>query len=104
MYMVITSIDKCLCEIKHTLFARMTHPGQGLPAALIDDMSGERNRWTTQEGIALNVSQKLLNVMNGHVRYVREEDKCYFLIDVELQTSKPTQHGPKLEATQEMEI
>ncbi|TMW90924.1 hypothetical protein EJD97_015034 [Solanum chilense] len=90
-------------ELIH-LQLRMTHPGQGLPAALIDDMSGERNRWTTQEGIALNVSQKLLNVMNGHVRYVREEDKCYFLIDVELQTSKPTQHGPKLEVTQEIEI
>ncbi|KAL3345052.1 hypothetical protein AABB24_024152 [Solanum stoloniferum] len=90
-------------ELMHLQF-RMTHPGQGLPAALIDDMSGERNRWTTQEGIVLNVSQKLLNVMNGHVRYVREEDKCYFLFDVELQTSKPTQHGPKLEVTQEMEI
>lgn len=99
-----TSIDKCLCKIKHTLFSRMVHPGQGLPAALIDDMSGERNRLTTQEGIALNVSQKLLNIMNGHVRYVREEDKCYFLIDVDLKTSKSTQHGPNLEGTKEIEI
>ncbi|KAJ8549386.1 hypothetical protein K7X08_033093 [Anisodus acutangulus] len=83
---------------------RMAHPGQGLPAALIDDMSGGRNRWATQEGIALNISQKLVNMMNGHVRYVREENKCYFLIDVELKTSKSTQHGPNLEGTQEMEI
>ncbi|KAF3662084.1 hypothetical protein FXO37_12602 [Capsicum annuum] len=43
----------------------MAHPGQGVPAALIDVMSGERNRWTTEEGIALNISQKLLNIMNG---------------------------------------
>ncbi|XP_055803662.1 phytochrome E isoform X2 [Solanum dulcamara] len=90
-------------ELIHLQF-RMVHPGQGLPAALIDDMSGERNRLTAQEGIALNVSQKLLNIMNGYVRYVREEDKCYFLIDVDLKTSKSTQHGPNLEGTKEIEI
>ncbi|XP_060196071.1 phytochrome E isoform X1 [Lycium barbarum] len=83
---------------------RMAHPGQGLPAALIDDMSGERNRWTAQEGIALNASRKLVNMMNGHVRYIREENKCYFLIEVELKTSKSTQHALNLEGTQEMEI
>ncbi|KAJ8545359.1 hypothetical protein K7X08_017942 [Anisodus acutangulus] len=90
-------------ELIHLQF-RMAHPGHGLPATLIDNMSGGRNRWTTQEGIALNVSQKLVNMMNGHVHYVREETKCYFLIDVELKTSKSTQHGPNLEEAQEMEI
>ncbi|CAN4105747.1 unnamed protein product [Withania somnifera] len=86
-------------ELIHLQF-RMAHPGQGLPAALIDDMSEEGNRWTTQEGTALTVSQKLLNMMNGHVSYVREEDKCYFLIDVELKTSKCRQDSPNLEGTQ----
>ncbi|PHT55727.1 Phytochrome E [Capsicum baccatum] len=89
-------------ELIHMQF-RMTHPGQGVPAALIDAMSGGRNRWTTEEGIALNVSQKLLNIMNGNVHYVREENKCYFLIDVELKTSKSTQ-VPSSEGTQETEI
>ncbi|XP_075106270.1 phytochrome E-like isoform X1 [Nicotiana tabacum] len=83
---------------------RMTHPGQGLPAALIEDMSGGRNRGTTQEGIALNFSQKLVNTMNGLVRYVREENKCYFLIDLELKTGKSTQHGPDSDGTEKMEI
>ncbi|PHU25930.1 Phytochrome E [Capsicum chinense] len=89
-------------ELIHMQF-RMTHPGQGVPAALIDAMSGGRNRWTTEEGIALNVSQKLLNIMNGNVHYVREENKCYFLIDVELKTSKSTQ-VPSSGGTQETEI
>lgn len=90
-------------ECIHLQF-RMTHPGQGLPAALIEDMSGGRNRGTTQEGIALNFSQKLVNTMNGHVRYVREENKCCFLIDLELKTGKSTQHGPDLDGTEKMEI
>ncbi|ONI10875.1 hypothetical protein PRUPE_4G073900 [Prunus persica] len=70
---------------------RMTHPGQGLPAALIRDMFEGGNRWTTQEGLGLNLSRKLLNRMNGQVQYVREHDKCYFLIDLELKTRKERQ-------------
>lgn len=69
----------------------MTHPGQGLPAALIQDMFEGGNRWTTQEGLGLNLSRKLLNRMNGQVQYVREHDKCYFLIDLELKTRKERQ-------------
>lgn len=69
----------------------MTHPGQGLPAALIRDMFEGGNRWTTQEGLGLNLSRKLLNRMNGQVQYVREHDKCYFLIDLELKTRKERQ-------------
>ncbi|XP_021825661.1 phytochrome E isoform X1 [Prunus avium] len=70
---------------------RMTHPGQGLPAALIQDMFEGGNQWTTQEGLGLNLSRKLLNRMNGQVQYVREHDKCYFLIDLELKTRKERQ-------------
>lgn len=69
----------------------MTHPGQGLPAALIQDMFEGGNQWTTQEGLGLNLSRKLLNRMNGQVQYVREHDKCYFLIDLELKTRKERQ-------------
>ncbi|KAM7505905.1 hypothetical protein LguiB_004809 [Lonicera macranthoides] len=74
-------------ELIHLQF-RMSHPGKGLPAALVEDMFGGRNRWSTQEGLALNLSHKLLNKMNGHVDYVREQNKCYFLVDLELQTRK----------------
>lgn len=62
----------------------MTHPGQGLPPELIQDMVGGGQQWTTQQGLALNLSRKLLNKLNGNVRYVREQTVCYFLIDLEL--------------------
>ncbi|KAG2684851.1 hypothetical protein I3760_10G095000 [Carya illinoinensis] len=73
------------CEFISIQF-RMTHPGEGIPSALIQDMFEEGNQWTTQEGLGLNLSRKLLSRMNGQVHYVREHKKCYFLIDLELKT------------------
>ncbi|KAJ0762204.1 hypothetical protein HanOQP8_Chr04g0158791 [Helianthus annuus] len=66
----------------------MTHPGTGLPADIIRDMYEEGKNQGTQEGLALNLSRKLLNVMKGHVHYVRDDNKCCFLIDIELKTRK----------------
>ncbi|KAK9267397.1 hypothetical protein L1049_009822 [Liquidambar formosana] len=77
-------------EFIHLQF-RMTHPGQGLPSALIQDMFEGGNHWTTQEGLGLNLSRKLLNRMNGQVRYIREHNNCFFLIDLELKTRKTRQ-------------
>ena len=71
----------------------MTHPGQGLPSALIQDMFEGGNQWTTQEGLGLNLSRKLLNGMNGQVHYVRERNKSYFRIDLEFKTRKERQRG-----------
>ncbi|KAK6917239.1 PAS fold-2 [Dillenia turbinata] len=79
-------------EYVHLQF-RMTHPGKGLPSTLIQDLFEEGNRWTTQEGLGLNFSFKLLNMMKGQVQYVREHDKCYFLIDLELKTRQTRQKG-----------
>ncbi|KAJ0016766.1 hypothetical protein Pint_10079 [Pistacia integerrima] len=67
---------------------RMAHPGRGLPAALIEDMFDGGNKWTSQEGLGLNLSRKLLIMMNGRVNYVREHNKCYFLVDLELKTKR----------------
>ncbi|GMI77724.1 phytochrome E [Hibiscus trionum] len=67
---------------------RMTHPGKGLPYTLIQEMFETGNSWMTQEGLGLNMSRKLLNKMNGCVQYVREHNKCYFLIDLEIGTRK----------------
>ncbi|KAF3449856.1 hypothetical protein FNV43_RR05935 [Rhamnella rubrinervis] len=67
---------------------RMTHPGQGLPSSLTQDMFEGGNQWTTQEGLGLNLSRKLLSRMNGQVQYIREHNRCYFLIDLEFITSK----------------
>lgn len=68
---------------------RMSHPGQGLPPDLIQDMVGGGQQWTSQEGLALNLSRRLLNKLNGSVLYVREQTKCYFLIDIELKLRRP---------------
>ncbi|KAF5738295.1 Phytochrome E isoform 1 [Tripterygium wilfordii] len=67
---------------------RMTHPGQGIPSAVIQEMLEGGNQWTTQEGLGLSLSRKLLNRMNGHVHYVREQSKCYFQVDLQLKMRK----------------
>ncbi|XP_022955145.1 phytochrome E-like [Cucurbita moschata] len=63
---------------------RMSHPGQGLPPELIQDMVGGGQQWTSKQGLALNLSRRLLNKLSGNIRYVREQTKCYFIIDLEL--------------------
>ncbi|XXG61662.1 hypothetical protein AAC387_Pa05g0214 [Persea americana] len=73
-------------ELVH-LQIRMTHPGQGLPSELVQDMF-HSSQWATQEGLGLSTSRKLLKMMKGHIQYVREPNKCYFLMNIELQTSK----------------
>ncbi|XWS19781.1 hypothetical protein CRYUN_Cryun31cG0046200 [Craigia yunnanensis] len=83
-------------EFVHLQF-RMTHPGKGLPSTLIQDMFEGGNWWTIQEGLGLNLSRKLLNKMNGHVHYVREHNKCYFLIDLEIRTRKGRQKASQSE-------
>ncbi|KAL5772051.1 hypothetical protein ACOSQ2_011975 [Xanthoceras sorbifolium] len=65
---------------------RMTHPGEGIPSALIKDMFESGNQGIKQEALGLNLSRKLLLMMNGDVRYVREHNKCFFLICLELKT------------------
>lgn len=66
----------------------MSHPGQGLPPELIQDMVGGGQQWTSQQGLTLNLSRRLLNKLNGNIRYVREQAKCYFLIDLELKLKR----------------
>lgn len=66
---------------------RMTHPGQGLPSELVQDMF-HSSQWATQEGLGLSTSRKLLKMMKGHIQYVREPNKSYFLMNIELQMSK----------------
>lgn len=78
---------------------RMTHSGQGLPSSILHDMFYGENQWTTQEGLGLFMSRKILSRMNGDVHYVREQNKCYFLIDLELRTRKERQRNLKTETS-----
>lgn len=77
----------------------MSHPGEGLPAALIQDMFDDGKQWTTQEGLGLNLSRKLLGRMNGQVKYVREQSKCSFLIDIEFKTKRSEGAGSRLDSS-----
>ncbi|KAE8720033.1 hypothetical protein F3Y22_tig00109923pilonHSYRG00145 [Hibiscus syriacus] len=74
---------------------RMIHPGKGLPFTLIQEMNEGGNSWTTQEGLGLNMSRKLLNKMNGRVQYVQEHNRSYFLIDLEIRTRKGRLKAPQ---------
>ncbi|KAG9153209.1 hypothetical protein Leryth_025176 [Lithospermum erythrorhizon] len=62
---------------------RIVCPGQGLPPDLVQDMFNS-SRWITQEGLGLSMCRKILKQMNGEVQYVRESERCYFLMTLDL--------------------
>nr|BBA84347.1 phytochrome E [Cardamine nipponica] len=66
---------------------RMTHPGKGLPSEMVSDMFDTREGWVTPDGLGLKLSRKLLEQMNGRVSYVREDERCFFLVDLQVKTS-----------------
>ncbi|KAL9687189.1 hypothetical protein QQ045_031587 [Rhodiola kirilowii] len=72
---------------------RLAHPGPGIPPTVIEDMLEAEIPGKSQEGLGLNIARKILSKMNGQVRYIREQNLCYFLIDTELKLKKDV---PKL--------
>ncbi|XP_072984782.1 phytochrome B-like [Typha latifolia] len=66
---------------------RFACPGEGLPADLVQDMF-HNSQWVSQEGLGLSICRKILKLMGGEVQYIRESDRCYFHITVELPTSQ----------------
>jgi phytochrome B len=54
---------------------------------MVQDMF-HNSRWSTQEGLALSIGRKLLKLMSGEVQYIRESERCFFLIAIELPTSQ----------------
>lgn len=62
---------------------RLVCPGEGLPPQLVQDMF-HSSRWMTQEGLGLSMCRKILKLMNGEVQYIRESERCYFLVILEL--------------------
>jgi phytochrome A len=69
-------------QLVHVEF-RITHAGGGVPEALLSQMFGGDTD-TSEEGISLLVSRKLVKLMNGDVQYLREAGKSTFIISVEL--------------------
>ncbi|KAF5752131.1 Phytochrome B isoform 1 [Tripterygium wilfordii] len=66
---------------------RMVCPGEGLPPQLVQDMF-HSSQWMTQEGLGLSMCRKILRLMDGEVQYIRESERCYFLIILELPMSR----------------
>lgn len=64
------------------LGCRITHTG-AVPEDLLSQMFGS-NSETTDEGVSLLISRKLVKLMNGDVNYLREAGKSTFIISVEL--------------------
>ncbi|KAG8372872.1 hypothetical protein BUALT_Bualt12G0112300 [Buddleja alternifolia] len=62
---------------------RIMCPGEGLPPELVQDMF-HGSRWVTEEGLGLSMSRKILKLMNGEVQYIRESERCYFLVILDL--------------------
>lgn len=62
---------------------RITHTGVGIPEELLNQMFGNDGE-TSDEGISLLISRKLVKLMNGDVQYLREAGKSSFIISVEL--------------------
>uniref|UniRef100_I1PAN5 Phytochrome n=1 Tax=Oryza glaberrima TaxID=4538 RepID=I1PAN5_ORYGL len=65
------------------LFCRFACPGEGLPPEIVQDMFSN-SRWTTQEGIGLSICRKILKLMGGEVQYIRESERSFFHIVLEL--------------------
>ncbi|KAK4775808.1 hypothetical protein SAY87_023769 [Trapa incisa] len=74
--------------VVHTEF-RMVCPGEGLPPELVQDMF-HSSRWMTQEGLGLSMCRKILKIMSGEVQYIRESERCYFIVILDL----PMPPGP----------
>ncbi|CAH8276441.1 unnamed protein product [Arabidopsis lyrata] len=62
---------------------RMACAGEGVPPEKVQDMF-HSSRWTSPEGLGLSVCRKILKLMNGRVQYIREFERSYFLIVIEL--------------------
>ncbi|XLS50899.1 hypothetical protein HN51_011576 [Arachis hypogaea] len=65
----------------------ITHDGVGVPETLLNQMFGREGQ-ESEEGISLLISRKLLKLMNGDVRYLRDVGKSSFILTVELAASQ----------------
>ncbi|KAL2513840.1 Phytochrome A [Forsythia ovata] len=75
-------------QLGHLEF-RITHTGGGVPEELLSQMFGTEAE-ASEEGISLLISRKLVRLMNGDVRYLREAGRSTFIISVELAVAKKT--------------
>ncbi|XP_076928870.1 phytochrome B-like isoform X1 [Bidens hawaiensis] len=73
-------------NVVHIAF-RITAPGEGLPPELVQDMFNS-SQSSTEDGLGLRMCRKIVKLMNGDVQYIRESDRCYFLIVLQLPSDR----------------
>lgn len=61
-----------------------------MPEELLSQMFGNSEA-PSEEGLSLLVCRKLLRLMNGDVRYLREASKSAFIVSVELASAQKPQ-------------
>ncbi|XP_068667877.1 phytochrome C [Aristolochia californica] len=61
---------------------RVVHPSPGIPEALVQEMF-HHSQSTSREGLCLYISQMLVRIMNGSVKYLRETNRSSFIIILE---------------------
>ncbi|KAF3787387.1 Phytochrome type [Nymphaea thermarum] len=62
---------------------RIIHSGRGIPEEYIRQMFGT-DQCEVEDAIGLSICHKILKLMNGDVQYLREADRCSFIISAEL--------------------
>ncbi|MCL7051656.1 hypothetical protein MKW94_011629 [Papaver nudicaule] len=80
-------------EVEPGSIFRLAHPGQGLPPELVQNVLDGGTQWSSPEAVGLSMSRKLLKMMNGQIRYIREPEKCFFLIHIKFPTAWKTCSG-----------
>ncbi|KAK1317642.1 Phytochrome A [Acorus calamus] len=74
---------------------RISHSGSGVPEQLLDQMFGNEED-ATEDGISLLVCRKLLRLMNGDVRYLKEAGKSSFIISMELASAQKSRKASSI--------
>lgn len=88
-FVLIPECTEAKINMRHLEF-RITHPAPGIPEDLIQEMFHPTQRLT--RGVTLHISQKLVRIMNGTVKYLREEERSSFIIDFEFPVADQSDH------------
>lgn len=70
---------------------RILHTGGGIPEELLSQMF-ENNGNASDEGFSLQISRKLVKLMNGDIQYLRASGSSTFIISVELAVADRSMH------------
>ncbi|KAG6480567.1 hypothetical protein ZIOFF_057151 [Zingiber officinale] len=69
-------------HLEFSSICRIIHPAPGIPEALLQEMF-HRSQDVSRKGLGFFISQKLVQIMNGNVQYLREAERSSFMIFIE---------------------